>query len=93
MTSRQYDTIDERVAAEIKRLHKEHPKLGHNGLLEALRQSDIEVDPEDLERFMKRNRIRAERFWKPWSWSGIRWPIGVGIVHYRSPRRWRLWRK
>jgi hypothetical protein len=95
MTSRQYDAIDERVASEIKRLHKKHPKLGHSGLLDALRQAQIEVDPEELERFLKRNRIKAEKSWKPWKWSGLPswWPGFGGVVHYRSTRRWRLWRK
>jgi hypothetical protein len=94
MTSRrQYDAIDDRVAAEIKRLHKRHPKLGHAGLLDALEQQEVHVDPEELERFMKQNRIRAERSWQPWKWSGLRWPFGVGVIHYRSCRKWRLWRK
>jgi len=48
MTTRQYDAIDDRVADEIKRLHKRHPKLGHDGLLHALRQQEIHVDPEQL---------------------------------------------
>jgi hypothetical protein len=70
MTSRQYHAIDEKVAAEIKRLHKRHPKLGHEGLLDALRQQDIHVDPQELEVYMKRNRIKAERFWRGLSWRG-----------------------
>jgi len=92
MTSRQHDPVDERVAAEIKRLHKRHPKLGHHGLIEALMQADIHVDPEELERFMKDNRLRAERSWQPWKWIGL--PIWYGgRTDYRPSRRWRLWRK
>jgi hypothetical protein len=93
MTSRQYDAIDESVGTEIKRLHKDHPKLGHDGLLDALRQQDIHVDPQELGRFMKRNRIKAERYWRPWKWVGLRGSWMAGIVHHRPTRRWRLWRK
>lgn len=70
MTSRQFDAIDERVAEEIRRLHKRHPKLGDHGLLEALKESDIHVDPEELERFMNEHRIKAEKPWRPWRWRG-----------------------
>jgi hypothetical protein len=48
VTSRQFDAIDEKVAAEIKRLHKRHPKLGHDGLIDALRQQEIHVDPPNF---------------------------------------------
>ncbi len=90
MTSRQYNAIDDRVAAEIKRLHKRHPKLGHHGLLEALQQAGMHVDPEELESFMRQNRIRAERSWQPWKWIGL--PIW-GRTDYRPARRWKLWRR
>ena len=62
--------IDEEVAAEIKRLHKRHPKLGRHGLLEALKQSGIYVDPDELERFMRANQIKAKRGWRPLRWLG-----------------------
>jgi hypothetical protein len=83
MTSRQYDAIDERIAAEIKRLHERHPKLGHNGLLQARRQAQIHVDPDDLARFMKTNRIKPERECRPWRCRGLprSWISG-------SPARW-----
>jgi hypothetical protein len=70
MTSRQYDAIDERVADMILALHKAHPKLGHHGLLEALKQSDVHVNPKDLDAFMKKKRIKAQRDWRPWKWRG-----------------------
>ena len=92
MTSRQYDAIDELLAAEIKRLHKQHPKLGHDGLLDALVQQDIHVDPQELATFMARQGIKAERIWQPWKWVGL--PIWYGgRTDYRPARRWRLWRK
>lgn len=68
--NRPYNTIDEETAREIKELHKRHPKLGHHGLLEALKQDGILVDSEELERFMRVNRIKAERFWRPLRWLG-----------------------
>jgi hypothetical protein len=92
MTSRQYDAIDERVAAEINRLHKQHPKLGHDGLLDALVQQDIHIDPQELATFMGRQGIRAERSWQPWKLMGL--PIWFGgQTDYRPGRRWRFWRK
>lgn len=79
MTSRQYAVIDEGVAAEIKRLHKRHPKLGHDGLLDALHQQDIYVDPQELGAYMKEHRIRPERFWRSWAWRGApAWLISWG---------------
>jgi hypothetical protein len=71
MTSRQYQVIDEQVAGEIRRLHRRHPKLGHHGLLEALRQEDVHVDSRDLERFMKEQGIKPERPWRPFRWRGL----------------------
>ena len=71
MTSRRYHPIDERVAEEIRRLHKRHPKLGHHGLLEALEQAEVHVDPEELERFMKEHRMKAEKPWRPSRWRGL----------------------
>ena len=86
MTSSQYEVIDERVAAEIQRLHKRHPKLGHHGLLEALRQSDIHIDPHELERFMKEHHIKAERPWRPLRLRGLpTWLGGLGGRDERSP--------
>ena len=49
--SRRHDTLDERVARLILSLHHHHPNLGHNGLLEALKQDGILVDSEELEQW------------------------------------------
>ncbi len=77
MTSRKYDPIDKGVAAEIKRLHRRHRKLGHHGLLEALMQADIHVDPKELERFMRQNRITAEHSWRLLRFVSLpKWWIG-----------------
>jgi hypothetical protein len=50
--SRRYDTFDEDVAELVVKLHKLHPALGHNGLLNALKDEGYVVDPQQLERFM-----------------------------------------
>jgi transposase len=58
---RTYRTIDERVAEEIKRLHKRYPKLGHHALAEALREAGVHVDPRELKRFLKEGGLQPER--------------------------------
>ncbi len=76
--SRPYNTIDAQTAQEIRDLHKHHPKLGHGGLLELVRQAGRHVDAEELDRFMKENHIRAAKPWRPWRWRGASWPFGNG---------------
>lgn len=86
MTSRQYQAIDESVAGEIRRLHKRHPKLGRNGLLEALQQQGAHIDPEELERFMKEHHIKPEQPWRPFRWRGLpAWLAGLGSQDDRAP--------
>ena len=86
MTSRRYQVIDERVATEIERLHKQHPKLGHHGMLDALRQADLHIDPRELERFMKEHRMKPERPWRPLPLRGLpAWLGGLGGRDKRSP--------
>jgi transposase len=58
---RTYRTIDERVAEQIKRLHKRYPKLGHHALAEALREAGVHVDPRELKRFLKEEGLQPER--------------------------------
>lgn len=93
--SRKYDDFDEEVAALVVELHKRHPKLGHHGLLEALRDSGIHVDSKELQEFMGRNRIRAEKPWRPWRLLGLpKWYINSAGSEPDRPRkfiRWRLW--
>jgi hypothetical protein len=66
-----YQTIDERVAKEIRRLHESYPKLGHRGLAEALREAGFDVEPAELKRFLKEEGLRPERDWRPWRWRGL----------------------
>lgn len=70
MTGHNYRPIDDQVGAAINRLHKRFPKLGHHGLLEALRQDGFHVDPEELKQYMRTHRIKAQRSWRPWKWIG-----------------------
>jgi transposase len=56
-----YRTIDERVAEEIKRLHRRYPKLGHHALAEGLREAGVRVDPRELKRFLKEGGLQPER--------------------------------
>jgi hypothetical protein len=63
--SRQYDAFDEEVAGRVVELHERHPNLGHNGLLNALRDEGYEVDPQQLERFMDDADIEGES----WHWK------------------------
>ena len=86
MTSRRYQVIDEHVAAEIERLHNQHPKLGHHGMLEALRQADFDIDPRELERFMKKHHMKPERPWRPLPLHGLpAWLGGRGGRDERPP--------
>lgn len=63
--SRRYDTLDERVALLIVSLHKRHPNLGRKGLIHALKDEGVNIDPQDLERFMEHANIEGEGwYWK-----------------------------
>ena len=63
-------TIDERVAKEIRRLHKRYPKLGHRALAEALREAGVHVEPQDLKRFLKEEGLKPERSSPLRRWGG-----------------------
>ncbi len=60
--SRKYERLDAEVAGRIVELHKRHPNLGHNGLLNALKDEGIDVDPRELEDFMEARDIEGERW-------------------------------
>jgi hypothetical protein len=85
MTSRQYDTIDERIAVEIKRLHQKHPALGNEGLSKALEQQGIRVDEHQLKLFLRAKRIHPESPGrKSWGHVAAGYWIGgaLGDGHY-----------
>jgi hypothetical protein len=78
--SRRYDRLDERVAERILDLHKRHPNLGHNGLLNALKDEGVTIDPQDLERFMEHAKIEGESWY--WKRNNIRGYLKIwGFVH------------
>jgi len=63
--SRRYDPLDEEAADLILSLHERHPNLGHNGLLKVLKDEGVDLDPQDLARFMEQADIEAEGwYWK-----------------------------
>ena len=73
-----YYTIGEDVARRIKQLHGEHPRLGHEGLMDILEQEDVAVDEAELKRYLRDNRIRPESTGH-WSWGHVTrlrwWPF------------------
>ena len=68
--SRKYVPIDDAVAAQIEALHKKYPKLGHHGILEALKDEGSHVDPAELEDYMSRQHISAEKEFRPLKFKG-----------------------
>ncbi len=58
--SKRHSTIDRTVAEQIRRLHRKHPSLGHEGLFKLLKESGTTVDETDLRLFMKEKKIQPE---------------------------------
>ena len=71
MTPAGFQSIDGRVADEIRRLHKQYPKLGHHGLAKALHEAGFDVEADELKRFMKEEGLKPQRDWRPWRWRGL----------------------
>ena len=57
-TSKRADSVDPETAASIMQLHREHPMLGHRGLLRVLRDQGVNIEQADLKRFLRANGIR-----------------------------------
>jgi hypothetical protein len=55
-----FGTISDAVANRIRELHKAHPKLGRDGIGRLLRNEGYKVDANDLEDFMRQNRIKPK---------------------------------
>jgi hypothetical protein len=70
MSKHPYQPIDDHIAGEIAAIHKKYPKLGHHGILSALEDDGIRVDPQELERFMAENHVDAEKPFKPMKFRG-----------------------
>jgi hypothetical protein len=71
-----YATIDEEVARQIKRLHKRHPNLGHEGLTSALEQDGIHVDEHELKRFVGFYKLAPGVTARPsLAWVARRWVL------------------
>jgi len=95
MSSRQYDAIDERVEAEIRRLKKAHPNLGHEGLMDALSQQGIDLDEAEFKEYMRKNRLAPGILQQSWGWvASGRW-LGLGPSSPPKNRSYRrmFWRK
>lgn len=94
MTSRQYDAIDQRVAAEIKRLKKEHPNLGHEGLMEALSQQGIELDEAEFKEYVRKHKLAPGILRKGLGWvaSGRIWGVGPSSPPKNRSERRKSWR-
>lgn len=97
MTSRHYDAIDEKVAAEIKRLKKEHPNLGHEGLINALAQQGIELDEAEFKEYVRKHKLAPGVTQQSWGWVAARRIPFLVTIHRppwinRSFRRM-FWRK
>jgi hypothetical protein len=97
MTSREYDAIDEKVAAETKRLKKEHPNLGHEGLMDALDQQGIVLDEADFKDYVRKHKLAPGIIQQSWGWVASRWIPPFGLFHRGPPEnrasRRVLWRK
>jgi len=70
MSKQPCQPINDHIAAEIAAIHKKYPKLGHHGILSALEDGGIRVDPQELERFMAERHVEAEKPFKPMKFRG-----------------------
>lgn len=57
---RRPQTLDKAIAERVRELHREHPQLGHEGILRLLEDDGIAVDEHELRLFMETNELNAE---------------------------------
>lgn len=62
-----YRTITREAVRELRRLRKEYPELGHEGLLPLLAEAGHEVDETELREFMESNHLNPgeHSIWMP----------------------------
>jgi hypothetical protein len=70
MSRKPYQQIDDAVALRIAAIHDRYPKLGHQGILSALADEDIRIDPRELERFMAERHVKPQAEFKPLKFRG-----------------------
>ena len=84
MSEHSFQPIDEHIANEIASIHKKYPKLGHHGILSALADAGMRVEPKELERFMADNHIEAKKPFKPLKFRGAPGWLGGRAEDYRK---------
>lgn len=51
--------LDKAIAGRVRKLHREHENLGHEGILRLLKDEGIVVDEHELRVFMDENKLDA----------------------------------
>jgi hypothetical protein len=79
-----YMTITPEIASMIIELHKEHHRLGHDGLLKLLADARVEVDSAELSDFLDHHDIHGEKWELAWGHIPGRFrinPLG-GVIRW-----------
>ncbi len=71
-----FKTITPEIASQIIELHKEHHRLGHDGLLKLLADANVEVDPAELSSFLDHHDIHGEKWELAWGHIPGRYRVG-----------------
>ena len=75
-----YKTITPEIASQIIELHKEHHRLGHDGLLKLLADASVEVDSAELSSFLDHHDIHGEKWELAWGHIPGRYRVGFGFI-------------
>lgn len=80
-----FKTITPEIASQIIELHKEHRRLGHDGLLKLLADDNVEVDSAELSSFLDHHDIHGEKWELAWGHIPGRYRVGFvtlgGVFH------------